>query len=113
MRAIGRVEMKFAGGLAPTIISSRPHADLSPARVVTLVPKRYEWEFWIYVWIVHRKRQTVASSLWLEVRSFKSFSFLDRRQISPEKINMCAAISKYTKDGGPLFETKCGWKIGF
>ena len=41
MRAIGRVEMKFVGGLAPTIISSRPHADLSPARVVTLVPKRY------------------------------------------------------------------------
>ena len=34
---------------------------------------------------VHGKHQTAVSSLWLEVRSFETFSILDRRRLSPEK----------------------------
>ena len=42
-------------------------------------------EFKIHVWCVHRKRQTAVSSLFLEVRGFVTFSFLDRSRLSPEK----------------------------
>ena len=64
-------------------------------------------EFKIHVWCVHRKRQTAVSSLWLEVRGFVTFSFLDRSRLSPEKkINMSAAILNHTKDGGPSFQSQ-------
>ena len=33
----------------------------------------------------HQKRQTAVSSFCLEVRSFETFSFFDRRRLSPEK----------------------------
>ena len=64
-------------------------------------------EFKIHVWCVHRKRQTAVSSLFLEVRGFVTFSFLDRSRLSPEKkINMSAAILNHTKDGGPSFQSQ-------
>ena len=60
----------------------------------------------MHIWSVNCKHQTAASSFWLEVRSLKTFSFLDRHQISPEKINIHATILNYTKDGGPSFHTQ-------
>ena len=45
-------------------------------------------------------------NLWLEVRSFETFSFLDRRRLSTEKVNMFAAILNYTENGGPLSQTQ-------
>ena len=47
-----------------------------------------------------------VSNLWLEVRRFETFSFLDRRQLSTEKVNMFAAILNYTENGGPSFQTQ-------
>ena len=47
-----------------------------------------------------------VSNLWLEVRSFETFSFLDRRRLSTEKVNMFAAILNYTENGGPLSQTQ-------
>ena len=45
-------------------------------------------------------------NLWLEVRSFETFSFLDRRRLSTEKVNMFAAILNYTENEGPSFQTQ-------
>ena len=45
-------------------------------------------------------------NLWLEVRSFETFSFLDRRRLSTEKVNMFAVILNYTEIGGPSFQTE-------
>ena len=50
--------------------------------------------------------EILPSSLWLEVRTLKTFGFLDRRRISPEKINMYAAILNNTKGRNPLFQTQ-------
>ena len=47
-----------------------------------------------------------VSNLWLEVRSFETFSFLDRRRLSTEKVNMFAAILNYTENEGPSFQTQ-------
>ena len=47
-----------------------------------------------------------VSNLWLEVRRFETFSFLDRRQLSTEKVNMFAAILNYTENGGPSSQTQ-------
>ena len=47
-----------------------------------------------------------VSNLWLEVRSFETFSFLDRRRLSTEKVNMFAAILNYTKNKGPSLQTQ-------
>ena len=49
-----------------------------------------------------------VSNLWLEVRSFETFSFLDRRRLSTEKVNMFAAILNYF-----ISNANCGYKIGF
>ena len=43
-------------------------------------------------------------NLWLEVRSFETFSFLDRRRLSTEKVNMFAVILNYTETRGPSFQ---------
>ena len=45
-------------------------------------------------------------NLWLEVRSFETFSFLDRRRLSTEKVNMFATILNYTENEGPSFQTQ-------
>ena len=45
-----------------------------------------------------------VSNLWLEVRSFETFSFLDRRRLSTEKVN--TAILNYTENEGPSFQTQ-------
>ena len=45
-------------------------------------------------------------NLWLEVRSFETFSFLDRRRLSTEKVNMFAVILNYTEIRGPSFQTE-------
>ena len=47
-----------------------------------------------------------VSNLWLEVRSFETFSFLDRRRLSSEKVNMFAAVLNYTEIRGPSFQTE-------
>ena len=47
-----------------------------------------------------------VSNLWLEVRSFETSSFLDRRRLSTEKVNMFAAILNYTENEGPSFQTQ-------
>ena len=46
-----------------------------------------------------------VSNWWSEVKSFETFSFLDRRRPSTEK-NMFAAILNYIKNGGPSFQTQ-------
>ena len=47
-----------------------------------------------------------VSNWWSEVKSFETFSFLDRRRPSTEKNHMFAAILNYTKNGGPSFQTQ-------
>ena len=72
-------------------------------------------EFKIHVWCVHRKRQTAVSSLFLEVRSFVTFSFLDRSRLSPEKKTQHERCHLESHKGWGSFIsiTKCGEKIGF
>ena len=47
-----------------------------------------------------------VSNWWSEVKSFETFSFLDRCRPSTEKNNMFAAILNCTKNGGPSFQTQ-------
>lgn len=48
--------------------------------------------------------QTAVGSFRLEVRSLNIFGFGCQRQCSLEKINKCAAIWNYRKEGGPSFQ---------
>ena len=48
--------------------------------------------------------RSMFGSFRLEVRSLNIFGFGCQRQCSLEKINKCAAIWNYRKEGGPSFQ---------
>ena len=58
-------------------------------------------------------KEKAVSNLWLEVRSFETFSFLDRRRLSTEKVNMFAAILNYTEMKVLHFKRKLWLQVWF